>query len=306
MEKSNKKDRFSTFVLFSFIIIMLSFFTSNTSSQPFAESEKNTLSQSKEEKHKTFIEEATPLAPINEEAFIKSRKQYSKEEEYYIRWRWERSQKLISEGSIINQKVLLAFLNTPREHFIRKMNLSRAYEDSWMPIGYGITITDPYTVCIMTEIILPDPHMKVLEIGTGSGYQAAILSNLNYYVYTIEIIKPLAYETAAIFQSLVDEYQNYKNIQMRTGDGYYGWEEEAPFDRIIVTCGIDHIPPPLIQQLALDGIMVIPVGPPGDQVLLKVTKQVSANGMITVKREALLKVSFIPFKDKHGQSYYKN
>ena len=240
---------------------------------------------------------------VQKEAFFEQRKILPREDKFYIDWRWDLAQQLIKEKAITENRVYNAFLKTPREHFIRKQNLKRAYEDSWMPIGYGVTITDPYTVCIMTETILPDDNMKILEIGTGTGYQAAILSNLCNQVYTIEIIKPLALETETIIKSLQAYYTNYNNIHCKVADGYYGWKEQAPFDRIIVTCGIDHIPPLLIQQLKPDGIMVIPVGPPGDMVLLKVTKQLNKNGQVVIKRDALLKVTFVPFTDNKGEAH---
>jgi protein-L-isoaspartate(D-aspartate) O-methyltransferase len=243
---------------------------------------------------------------VQKESFLTQRKAFTKEEAYYSGWRWDRAQQLVNEKAITQKRVYDAFLNTPREHFIRKQNIKRAYEDSWMAIGYGVTITDPYTVCIMTETILPEQNMKVLEIGTGTGYQASLLANLTNAVYTIEIIKPLAAETDTIIESLKPEYPHYKNIHSRTADGYYGWKEQAPFDRIIVTCGIDHIPPMLIQQLKPDGIMVIPVGPPGDMVLLKITKQLSKTGQVIVKREALIKVSFVPFTNTQGGIHTQN
>jgi protein-L-isoaspartate(D-aspartate) O-methyltransferase len=244
--------------------------------------------------------ESAAINPIPKDIFLEQRRGFRREEKFYISWRWELAQQLLKEKAITDGRVYEAFLRTPREHFIRQQNLKRAYEDSWMPIGYGVTITDPYTVCMMTETILPTENMKVLEIGTGTGYQAALLSHLTNQVYTIEIIKPLALETQAIITAMESDYTNYKNIHCKIADGYYGWAEQAPFDRIIVTCGIDHIPPLLIQQLKPDGIMVIPVGPPGDMVLLKVTKQLSRSGQVIVKREALFKVTFVPFKNDKG------
>ena len=122
----------------------------------------------------------------------------------------------------------------------------------------------------------------MLEIGTGSGYQSAYLANLTDKVYTIEIIKPLAERTRGIYDELIDKgYTEFQAIKTKTADGYYGWEEAAPFDKIIVTCGIDHVPPPLLQQLKPGGIMVIPVGPPGAQRVLKVVKTQAADGSIT-------------------------
>ena len=125
----------------------------------------------------------------------------------------------------------------------------------------------------MTNTIDPQRGEKVLEIGTGSGYQSAYLANLTDKVWSIEIIKPLFERTRKLYDSLIARgYDEYKSITTKNADGYYGWPEEAPFDKIIVTCGIDHVPPPLLQQLKGDGVMVIPIGPPGAQHVLKVTK----------------------------------
>jgi protein-L-isoaspartate(D-aspartate) O-methyltransferase len=140
---------------------------------------------------------------------------------------------------------------------------------------------------------------RVLEIGTGSGYQSAVLSNLTDKVWTIEIIKPLAERTWALYDRLIkDGYSEYAAIVHKHADGYYGWEENAPFDKIIVTCGIDHVPPPLLQQLRPDGIMCIPVGPPGAQHVLKIIKQQAADGSIKVARSDIYNgqiVNFVPF-----------
>ena len=131
-------------------------------------------------------------------------------------------------------------------------------------IGYGVTITGPRVVGRMTSSIDVKMGEKVLEIGTGSGYQSAYLSNLTDKVWSIEIIKPLAERTRGLYDKLIERgYTEYKAINSKNADGYFGWEEAAPFDKIIVTCGIDHIPPPLLQQLKAGGIIVIPVGPPG-------------------------------------------
>jgi protein-L-isoaspartate(D-aspartate) O-methyltransferase len=136
----------------------------------------------------------------------------------------------------------------------------------------------------------------VLEVGTGSGYQSAYLSNLTDKVWTIEIIKPLAERTRKNYDALIAAgYSEYKSIATKNADGYYGWEEAAPFDKIIVTCGIDHVPPPLLQQLKEGGTMVIPVGPPGAQHVLKVIKQKAADGTITVARSDIYNGRIVPF-----------
>src|SRR5262249_6477650 len=144
----------------------------------------------------------------------------------------------------------------------------------FLDIGFGVTISGPNLVGRMTSSLAVDHGDKVLEVGTGSGYQSAFLANLTDKVFTIEIIKPLFERTRQVYDALVKRgYAEYQATATRQGDGYYGWEEEAPFDKIIVTCGIDHVPPPLLKQLKPDGVMVIPIGPPGAQHVLKVAKQ---------------------------------
>ena len=241
----------------------------------------------------------------SEEEFVAWMLQHTNEDEEMLAWRWNLSQDLQSWGMITDERMLEAFLRTPREHFCREWNLTKAYLDIWMNIGYGVTITDPSVVCRMTETIMADPDEKVLEIGTGSGYQAAILSNLSNNVYTIEIIEELAKETDELYRSLEPDYPSYTNIRRKVDDGYYGWPEHAPFDRVIVTCSIDHIPPILIRQLAPDGIMIIPVGPPGTQTLLKVTKRVDDDGTVRLERADVWgsPVTFVPFKDKAGKKH---
>jgi protein-L-isoaspartate(D-aspartate) O-methyltransferase len=169
-----------------------------------------------------------------------------------------------------------------------------------------VTITGPRVVGRMTSSIDVKMGEKVLEIGTGSGYQSAYLSNLTDKVWTIEIIKPLAERTRGVYDALIQRgYTEYKAINSKYADGYYGWVEAAPFDKIIVTCGIDHIPPPLLQQLKPDGIMVIPVGPPGAQRILKVVKEAAAGGQIAVKRSDIYNgrpVPFVPFTKLDGEA----
>lgn len=156
---------------------------------------------------------------------------------------------------IRNEKVLAAMTSVPRHLFVPPDMRRHAYKDHPLPIGHGQTISQPYIVAMMTEVLGLEPGKKVLEIGTGSGYQAAVLSELTPEVYTIEVIETLAEQARKRFEEL-----GYTTIRSRTGDGYFGWEEQAPFDAIIVTCAAGHVPPPLIKQLALGGRMVIPVG----------------------------------------------
>ncbi len=196
-----------------------------------------------------------------------------------------------------------AYLMTPREDFVTAANLDRAYVWHHLDIGFGVTITGPHTVARMTNTLEIRRGDKVLEIGTGSGYQSAYLSNLTPNVWSIEIIPGLAKRTRTLYDSLIARgYSEYRSIRTRNADGYYGWAENAPFDKIIVTCGIDHIPPPLLQQLVPDGIMVIPVGPPGAQHVLKAVKRVSGDGEITVARSDIYGgaiIPFVPFTGSH-------
>lgn len=230
----------------------------------------------------------------------------TKEEEKFLQQRWERLQVDLSwYPTGTSKRVQQAFLRTPREHFVRDYNLARAYDSWYHVIEDGQTISGPHIVIRMTQTIDPDRDMKVLEIGMGSGYQSAFLSNLSNHVYTIEIKQNLYNVTDKIYKSRVADYPWYANVTRKNADGYYGWPEHAPFDRIIVTCAIDHIPPPLIEQLAPGGIMVIPVGPiSGQQTLLKITKEVDADGNVRILREDVYGgkqlVKFVPFTDTSG------
>lgn len=159
---------------------------------------------------------------------------------------------------VSDQAVLSAMITTPRHEFVPADYLSQAYNDHPLPIGYGQTISQPYIVALMTELLDIQPGKRVLEIGTGSGYQAAILAAITDEVYTIEIIPELATRAGRTFERL-----GYSQIMAQQADGYWGWEEYAPFEAIIVTAAPDHVPQPLVNQLADGGKMVIPIGPPG-------------------------------------------
>jgi protein-L-isoaspartate(D-aspartate) O-methyltransferase len=168
---------------------------------------------------------------------------------------------------IKNRLVLEAMATVPRHEFVPESLRKFAYSDEPLPIGYGQTISQPFIVAFMTEQLNPKPTDRVLEIGTGSGYQAAILSRLVDEVYTIEIIEPLAKRAEADLRRL-----GFLNVKVLAGDGYKGWPEYAPFDSVIVTCAPDHIPQALTDQLQEDGRMIIPVGALGDQQRLPVAK----------------------------------
>ena len=221
------------------------------------------------------------------------------EDPAFLGERYDRFNEMIAHHDLWDDRDKRAFLMTPRERFVTPPNLSRAYQVHYLDIGYGVTITGPNTVGRMTNAIEVGRGERVLEIGTGSGYQSAYLSNLTDQVYSIEIIKPLFERTGALYDRLISEgYTEYKAVSRRNADGYYGWPEAAPFDKIIVTCGIDHIPPDLLRQLKSGGLMVIPIGPPGAQHVLKVTKRVDPSGAVTVARSDIYGgaiINFVPF-----------
>jgi protein-L-isoaspartate(D-aspartate) O-methyltransferase len=228
------------------------------------------------------------------------------EDPKFLSERFDRYVAMVRNEDVVDDRNKLAFLCTPREKFVLKQNQGRAYDHAFLDIGYGVTISGPHIVGRMTSTINPQKGEKVLEIGTGSGYQSAYLSHLTDKVFTIEIIKPLAERTRGIYDDLIkDGYVEFKAITSKNADGYYGWEEHAPFDKIIVTCGIDHVPPPLLQQLKDGGTMVIPVGPPGAQRVLKVVKTKNADGTITVTRSDIYHgriVPFVPFTKLEGDT----
>lgn len=185
-----------------------------------------------------------------------------------------------------DQKVLDAMINVPRHWFVPDAVQRSAYADNPLPIGHGQTISQPYIVAYMTHLLDLDPNAVILEVGTGSGYQAAVLSEFTPHVYSIEILKPLADTAKAVLQQ-----RGYNTVQVRCGDGYKGWPQHAPFDAIIVTCAPDHIPGPLLEQLKPDGRIVVPVGDRyGIQHLLIVT--IDTQGKIVKK--AMMPVRFVP------------
>jgi len=185
---------------------------------------------------------------------------------------------------VTDERVLKALRKVPREQFVPEDERTESYMDGPLPIGYGQTISQPYVVAFMTEKLQPQPRDRVLEIGTGSGYQAALLGELVADVYSIEIVEPLAKSAEATLQRL-----GYKNVHVKSGDGYKGWPEHAPFDAIIVTCAPDHVPQPLVDQLKEGGRMIIPVGPALAQELYLLQKR---NGQ--VQQSAVLDVRFVP------------
>ena len=228
------------------------------------------------------------------------------EDPKFLAERFDRFLAMERNEDLLDDRHKRAFLCTPREKFVLKQNEGRAYDHAFLDIGWGVTISGPHIVGRMTSTINPQKGEKVLEIGTGSGYQSAYLSHLTDQVHTIEIIKPLAERTRATYDSLItDGYTEFKAITSKNADGYYGWEDAGPFDKIIVTCGIDHVPPPLLQQLKDGGTMVIPVGPPGAQRVLKVVKTKGADGQITVARSDIYNgriVPFVPFTKLEGDA----
>jgi protein-L-isoaspartate(D-aspartate) O-methyltransferase len=192
----------------------------------------------------------------------------------------------IENRGIKNQATISSIKKVPRHKFVPPNSIERAYRDSPLPIGYGQTISQPYIVAFMTAAINPKPGQKVLEIGTGSGYQAAVLAEIVDEVYTIEIITELYNSSNKRLNEL-----GYKNVYCRNSDGYYGWKEFAPFDAIVVTAAAEYIPPPLIEQLKDGGKMIIPVGSPYlTQMLILVEKKGEE-----VFTTSLLPVRFVPF-----------
>jgi protein-L-isoaspartate(D-aspartate) O-methyltransferase len=202
-------------------------------------------------------------------------------------WRW-------GFDAVDDALVLEAFRQVPRHRFVADALVPHAYEDRPLPIGYGQTISQPYIVAKMTELVEPRKGHRALEIGTGSGYQAAILSRLVADVYTIEIIEPLGVTARERLAAL-----GYRNVEVRVGDGYHGWSEKAPFDCIVVTAAANHVPPPLIEQLKPGGRLVVPIGNPFQtQRLVLVTK--GSKGPRDIRVQDIMAVSFVPLVSGSG------
>jgi protein-L-isoaspartate(D-aspartate) O-methyltransferase len=197
---------------------------------------------------------------------------------------------MIGKGAL-DPKLLEAMLAVPRHELVPPAQREHAYENRPLPIGYGQTISQPYIVALMTDLLEPSPDDVILEVGTGSGYQAAVLAELVRDVYSIEIVPELARRAAGDLERL-----GYENVEVKTGDGYHGWPEHAPFDGIVVTAAASHIPSPLVQQLAPGARMIIPVGGPfAIQQLTLVEKTPEGK----VRTRQVLPVTFVPLTGEH-------
>ena len=199
----------------------------------------------------------------------------------------------IIDRGVSDERVIKAMNDVPRHLFVKESLRDLAYADGPLPIGYNQTISQPYIVAYMTEILQPDTHHIVLEVGTGSGYQAAILSKLVNHVYSIEIIPELGKEAANRLDKL-----GYDNVTVKIGDGYNGWEEHSPFDRIIVTAAPEQIPKKLVDQLKSGGLMVLPVGKTSFGQDMRVVKK-DKTGQVTTQET--IPVRFVPMIHEHNE-----
>jgi protein-L-isoaspartate(D-aspartate) O-methyltransferase len=193
----------------------------------------------------------------------------------------------LERRGISDQATLQAMRRVPRHHFVAESLAGEAYADRPLPIGYGQTISQPYMVAYMTQVVAPGLGRRILEIGTGSGYQAAVLAEAGAEVYSIEIIPELAKNAAERLRRL-----GFETIRVKAGDGYFGWAEHAPFDAIVVTAAAEFIPPPLLDQLKDGGRMVIPVGTPFFVQTLMLVEKRGAE----ITTSSLMPVRFVPFR----------
>lgn len=209
-----------------------------------------------------------------------------KTEKNYEKQRKSMVKSQIKYRGIKDEAILNAMRTVPRHLFVPKSQRSKPYYDRPLPIGFGQTISQPYIVALMTELLCLTDSSKVLEIGTGSGYQAAVLAEITDEVYTIEIVGKLHKISNETLKNT-----GYSKVKTKSGDGYFGWEEHAPYDAIIVTCAAEFVPPPLIKQLNIGGKMCIPVGPPFQvQNLVLITKKSEED----IKTEIITYVRFVP------------
>ncbi len=233
---------------------------------------------------------STPESPsarskLRDPPALKSVTETELQEQRYQRLRTAMVAQQIESRGVNDRQVLDAMRRVPRHLFVPDLLRESAYADRPLPIGHGQTISQPLVVAEMTQLSRPTPTATALDVGTGSGYQAAILAELVDQVYSIEILKPLADEARDRLQTL-----GYKNVEVRHGDGYRGWPEQAPFDLIIVAAAPDHVPEPLIEQLKPGGRLVIPVGARFFQRLVVIEKQLDG----TIVRHYVESVSFVP------------
>lgn len=228
-------------------------------------------------------EKASP-PPVQQPASVKPPVQTPPSADAYAAARHAMVDKTIAGRGITDARVVAAMRKVERHQLVPAELQPRAYEDNPLPIGYEQTISQPYVVAAMTEAAQLAPGEKVLEIGTGSGYQAAVLAELDVDVYSIEIVEPLAKRTHELLARM-----GYDKLKLRIGDGYRGWPDAAPFDAIIVTAAPEKIPQPLLDQLAVGGRLVIPVGKQGDQDLRVITR-----GTDGTTSETLFPVRFVP------------
>jgi protein-L-isoaspartate(D-aspartate) O-methyltransferase len=213
-------------------------------------------------------------------------REFEKQREQMVKWQ-------IEARGVTDKRVLDAMRKVERHLFVPAELASYAYADQPLPVGYNQTISQPYIVAFMTEALQLDPGSKVLEIGTGSGYQAAVLAELCDSVFTIEIVEELGTKARSLLKVL-----HYDNVFVKIGDGYQGWAEYAPFDAIIVTCAPTHVPDPLKEQLVEGGKMIIPVGETNYQELILLIKK---KGRLI--QQAVLPVRFVPMVDKNKRKY---